>query len=304
MYITMLIIGIGALVGAWVQDMSKKMNTALVIPEKDIMWNPSSKYCRSSEWEREEIKDKFLLGILCLEETTKGRGCPMDAVVLNNIRWEIDLVKLQEKLHIRENSADLSEIQRLVAEAQLIARPKAFYKSSLVEAKGVNFVVIDGIKFTSHILRVNLEDASMAFPYIVTCGTELEVWSRQFDDIYVSYCVDTIMEIVLYSARQEFEMFLDKEFALKHAVNMYPGSLPDWPIQQQRPLFELLGNVEELIGVQLTDSCLMFPLKTISGIRFPKEGTFESCQLCLKEKCPTRKTPYNEAMRHSFSEHQ
>jgi len=228
----------------------------------------------------------------------------MDTVVLNNIRCEIDLVKLQEKLHLKEGSEELCEILKLAAEAQLIAKPKAVYKRSKIEARGTNFVVIEGIEFISHILRVNLEDTSLVFPYVVTCGTELEVWSKQFDDIYVSYCVDAIKDMVLSSARQEFETFLDREFDLGHAVNMYPGSLPDWPIQQQKPLFELLGNVEELSGAQLTDSYLMFPLKTISGIRFPKEGTFESCQLCLKEKCHNRKTPYNEALHHSFSEHQ
>ena len=225
----------------------------------------------------------------------------MNTVVLKNIRCEIDLVKLQEKLHIKENSVYLSEIHKIAAEAQLIARPKAIYKNSSIEAKGDNFVVIDGIKFTSHILRVNLEGTSMAIPYVVTCGTELEVWSKQFDDIFVSYCADTIMEMVLYSARQEFETFLDQEFDLGHAVNMYPGSLTDWPIQEQKLLFELLGNVEKLIGVQLTNSYLMLPFKTVSGIRFSKEGTFESCQLCPREKCPNRKTPYNEEMHHSFN---
>lgn len=223
----------------------------------------------------------------------------MDTVVLN-IESKIDLLILQEKLHIQENSDYLSEILELVAEAELIARPKVIYKSSLVEEKGDNFVVIDGIKFTSRILRVNLEETSKVFPYIVTCGTELEVWSKQFDDYFVSYCVDTIKEMVLKHARQEFEAFLDQEFGLGHASNMNPGSLPDWPITEQKPLFDLLGNVEELIGVQLTSSYLLLPVKTVSGIRFPKESTFESCQLCPRENCPSRKTLYNEEMRQQF----
>ena len=225
----------------------------------------------------------------------------MDTVVLNNIQCELDLVKLQEKLHIKKNSSYLSEILEMAAEAQLIAKPKVIFKRSFVEAKGDNFVVIDGIKFTSRILRVNLDDSSMVFPYIVTCGTELEVWSKRFkDDYFQSYCVDTIKEMVLKNARQEFEAFLDREFSLGHASNMYPGSLQDWPITEQKPLFDLLGNVEELIGVQLTNSYLLLPIKTVSGIRFPKESTFESCQLCPRENCPSRKASYNEEMRQQF----
>lgn len=223
----------------------------------------------------------------------------MDTVVLN-ILCKIDVVKLQEKLHIKENSEYLSEILELAAEAELIARPKVIYKSSLVEEKGDNFVVIDGIKFNSRILRINLEETSKVFPFIVTCGTELEVWSKQFDDYFVSYCVDTIKEMVLKHARQEFEALLDQEFGIGHASNMYPGSLPDWPITEQKPLFDLLGDVEELIGVQLTSSYLLLPIKTVSGIRFPKESSFESCQLCPQENCPNRKALYNEEMRQQF----
>ena len=224
----------------------------------------------------------------------------MDAVVLDNIRCKLDLAKLQEKLHLAENSAELSEILDLAAEAELIARPKVMFKKSLVEVKGDDFVVIDGIKFTSHILRVNLEDASMVFPYIVTCGTELEVWSKQFDDFFISYCVDMIKEMVLNFARQEFVSFLEQEFGLGHAANMNPGSLPDWPITEQKPLFELLGNVEESIGVQLTNSYLLLPVKTVSGIRFPKESTFENCQLCPRDNCPNRRAPYSEEMSQQF----
>ena len=61
---------------------------------------------------------------------------------------------------------------------------------------------------------------------------------------------------------------------------MNPGSLADWPLREQRPLFGLLGNVRAAIGVTLTPSLLMTPTKSVSGILFPSEETFASCQLC------------------------
>jgi hypothetical protein len=73
---------------------------------------------------------------------------------------------------------------------------------------------------------------------------------------------------------------------------MSPGSLADWPIQEQRPLFKILGNTEKMIGVHLTESLLMVPTKSVSGIRFPTEESFESCQLCPREECPNRRAPY------------
>ncbi|HWR42675.1 vitamin B12 dependent-methionine synthase activation domain-containing protein [Sporomusa sp.] len=216
----------------------------------------------------------------------------MNTVVLNNFPCEIDFDVLLNKLHIKKESSYSAELEMMATEAQLLARPKIVYKDATIEVKGDNFVVIDGIKLTSRVLRGNMEEALKAFPFVVTCGTELEAWSKQYEDYFANFCADTIKEMVLRSAIQTFEAHLDKEFELAHAANMNPGSLADWPITEQIHIFNLLGNVEELIGVQLTDSYLMLPIKSVSGIRFPKEGTFENCQLCPRENCPSRKAPY------------
>jgi hypothetical protein len=220
----------------------------------------------------------------------------MDAVVLAAMPGRIDIEELGRKLHIAEGSDYAVRIEALVAEAQLLAKPKAIYKMSCIEAKGDQFVVIDGIKFTSHILRVNMEEALQAVPFVVTCGAELENWANKIEDYLERFYADAIMEMVLRAAQRAFELQVDQQYGLGHAVNMNPGSLTDWPIKEQIPLFELLGNVQDLIGVRLLDSFLMAPLKTLSGIRFPKEGTFESCQLCTRGKCPGRKAAYDQGL--------
>ncbi len=220
----------------------------------------------------------------------------MNAVALTDISCQIDVETLLEKLRIKQDSAYLAKIQDMVAEAQPLAKPKAVYKETYVDLKGDNFVVIDGIRFTSHVLRVNMEETFRAFPFVVTCGTELEDWSGQFEDYFDSFCADAIKEMFLRSACHELEVHLDQQYGLGHAVNMNPGSLADWPIKDQKPLFELLGNVGDLIGVRLLASFLMFPVKTVSGIRFSSESNFENCQLCSRENCPGRKAPYDQGL--------
>ncbi len=74
------------------------------------------------------------------------------------------------------------------------------------------------------------------------------------------------------------------------------GAGDDWPITQQKELFSLFGGrekVEELIGVRLTDSFLMVPIKSVSGIFFPTEIRFESCQICPREQCIGRRAAYD-----------
>ena len=47
------------------------------------------------------------------------------------------------------------------------------------------------------------------------------------------------------------------------------------------------------IGVKLTESYLMEPNKSVSGIRFPTEERFESCMLCPRQDCPGRRSAYD-----------
>ena len=89
---------------------------------------------------------------------------------------------------------------------------------------------------------------------------------------------------------------MDQRYRLGNASTMSPGRLADWPMAEQRNLFALLGDTEEAIGVRLTDSLLMVPTKSVSGIRFPTQESFESCQLCPRERCPGRLAPYDEAL--------
>jgi hypothetical protein len=83
-------------------------------------------------------------------------------------------------------------------------------------------------------------------------------------------------------------------YQLGQVSRMSPGSLLDWPIQEQRPLFAILGNTRELIGVHLTEGLMMVPTKSVSGIFFPTEINFVSCQLCPREGCPGRKATHDK----------
>ena len=42
----------------------------------------------------------------------------------------------------------------------------------------------------------------------------------------------------------------------------------------------------------LTDSYLMLPTKSVSGVYFETEKSFNSCQLCTREMCPSRRAAY------------
>lgn len=225
--------------------------------------------------------------------------------ILDPIPYQADTAAMLKHLRIKAGSAAEREFLRLLDEASKTARPRAVYRAAYITGRGEDWVEIDGQHFTSRVLRVNLENAYRVFPYLVTCGPELQSWANQYDDMLLKYWAEAIKESALRCAMPVLLEDLHARFHPGHTASMNPGSLTDWPIQEQRVLFDLLGPAAGAIGVCLTDSMLMVPTKSVSGIHFPTEADFESCQLCPRADCPGRRAPYDKdlfAERYSLPE--
>jgi hypothetical protein len=219
-----------------------------------------------------------------------------ERVILDPLAFQVELETLQQALHVRPDSEAEADLHHMVEAAQSLARPKAIYKLAFIDAKEDQAVVLDGIRFTSRVLRVNLDTAQRVFAYVATSGRELETWADAQKDSLARFWADSINQAVLGAALKSFREYLTAQFAVSQLSAMNPGSLADWPLREQRPLFGLLGDVHAAIGVTLTPSLLMTPTKSVSGILFPSEETFASCQLCPREACPNRRAAYDPAL--------
>jgi hypothetical protein len=220
----------------------------------------------------------------------------METIVLDRIRYRADIGALAKRLRVAEESADYDELVALAREAESVARPRAMYGVGYIQERGDDHVIIDGTQFTSRILRVNLEQAHRAFLYVATCGTEVEAWAHALTDLLQRYWADAIQEAVLRIAIRALHDDLEERFRPGETSAMAPGSLGEWPLSEQRALFSALGDVRGTIGVALSDSLLMIPAKSVSGIRFPTTESFESCQLCPRANCPGRRAPYDRSL--------
>ena len=216
--------------------------------------------------------------------------------IVEDLAPEIPVALVQQKLRIAEpkTAEDLIEI------AQPLIDARAVYKAAYIDEKGNDAVHIEGRRFKSHVLRKQLEDVGRVFPFVLTIGEALEKRADNSEDILEQYYLDEIGNIALRQARSGFEERLRRVFAHQKIACMAPGSLKDWPIQEQKPLFDLLGNATAAIGVELTPSYLMLPRKSLSGIYFPTERSFFSCQLCPRERCDSRKARYSEKLAREY----
>lgn len=218
--------------------------------------------------------------------------------VLDSVPFDLKLEALLARIHVSPGSDESGEFATLLAQARQVARPKALYKECYIQAKGPDTVTLDGITFTSRTLRANLEEPQRVFAYVATCGREIDQIPLPDDAFLERYWLDAIKTDLLMAARSFLNAHLDRAYALGKTATMNPGSgdAAVWPIEQQRPLFQLLGNVEQLIGVTLTNSLLMLPNKSISGIRFSTGQDFRTCQLCHRDDCPSRSAPFDPAL--------
>jgi len=220
----------------------------------------------------------------------------MNLTILDAIPFQLDRAALLKRLRIKDDSPYLADVQRLADEAQAIARPKAFYKVAFIDARDDNHVVVDGVKLTSRVLCVNLEPVHRVFPYVATCGVELDAWAHAQEDMLYQYWADVIKEMAVGKAMQTLFEQMTEHYGLGKMAVMSPGSLADWPLPQQRPLFAILGDVRDAIGVELSDSCLMIPNKSVSGLRFATADDYANCQLCPRDPCPNRRAPYDDTL--------
>ncbi len=216
----------------------------------------------------------------------------VEYILLDSIEFRPDVACLLDRLRVPAGSRYEEQLSGLAGEAQGVARPKALCRIAYIEAKGDDHVIVDGHTLTSRVLRVNLEKAQRVFAYVATCGVELEEWSRSIGDVLRRYWADTIKEMALRAAVRALNEELEDRFRPGRTSSMSPGSLEDWPLEEQAVLFSILGNPEGAIGVRLSESLVMVPTKSVSGIRFPTEESFESCQLCPREGCPGRRAAY------------
>ena len=225
----------------------------------------------------------------------------METIILDNFPYKPNLEQFTGPFKIKAGTQRAYELDELLAQAKLLARPKAIYKIAQVEIVNDEIVCLDGKPFESRVLCINIGEAHRAFPFVITCGIELHEWKKSFDNFFARYMADYITSIALEMSMDTFFNRLKNKYGLGKTATMNPGSLEDWPLQAQIPLFNVLGDPCKAIGVQLTDSLLMVPRHSVSGILFETETDFVNCRLCPRKTCSNRRAPFDEELRSKYT---
>lgn len=185
------------------------------------------------------------------------------------------------------------KIDKLRTAGLEIARPVSLYipvQPELADGE----VLIGGERFREPFVYEMLSGSQTVVPYVATCGTEIDEWSKQFRDPFEHFAVSKLKELCLFRMLDELMNFVKESYfdKTKNISAINPGSIREWPLTGQVPLFAVLGSEARDIGVSLSDALWMTPHKSVSGIMFQSDSTYENCQLCPRLDCPNRRADY------------
>lgn len=217
-----------------------------------------------------------------------------DPRVLDAIPFSIDRDAFRRAVRMDAYPELEPELERYIERAEAVARPCAVVRVAYIGDRNGSSVEFGGEWFESDILAENLSGIHRVFAYVASCGAELYSLDISDLDPFASFWHDTFKTRAVRTAATFVCDFVRKEYGIPRISSMNPGSgdADVWPIQQQEPLFRVVGDTERLVGVTLTESHLMIPDKSVSGVFFPSEKSYVNCQSCTREICPDRRAPY------------
>lgn len=131
--------------------------------------------------------------------------------------------------------------------------------------------------------------------FAATIGHDLEHWSKQemkAGNSLEGYIIDLVGSELAENTVDHLHLKLQLLAESKGygITNRYSPGYCNWPVSDQHNLFKLFG--ESNCGIELSESSLMLPVKSVSGIMGVGKGLKRAdykCRFCDDNKCILRK---------------
>lgn len=183
------------------------------------------------------------------------------------------------------DEATLRETQAIVDDVRRWLRPQYcfFVMSDLPDVE------------IGQIIEKQLHGSEAYVVFICTCGQEYEAYQQQLkadNDMVRVFIADSLGSVIAEKCADEMEKNVQASIEKLgwHHTNRFSPGYCGWHVSQQQKLFPLFEG--ETCGVRLTESSLMLPIKSVSGIIGVGKEVRRldyTCGLCQFEKCYKRK---------------
>ncbi len=188
--------------------------------------------------------------------------------------------------------------EEMLQEIKEIIQPAAVWQRfPIKELKHERVVLANGLKLGGGPVVTVVGGAEELVVAVCTIGPEADrriARQQQAKDLFRALLLDELASWAIDMVRQELCRWLEEDLqrqGLRASAPLSPGESV-WSVKDQRIIFDLLDTGP--IGVSLSDSMIMYPLKSLSLIlgtgRQPMgvEGA-SNCDFCsLKDRCNYR----------------
>ena len=207
------------------------------------------------------------------------------------LRYEdlgISLSEIYEQMGYEQavpDEATVKETDMIIAEAKGFLRPRF---SFFVQRELPDFAI-------GKIIERQLKGAEAYAFFICTAGVEYEAFQERLKkegDMVRVFIADALGSVIAEKAADQMELSLQENIDKLgwHHTNRFSPGYCGWHVSQQQLLFPLFKG--ETCGVKLTESSLMLPIKSVSGIigLGPNVRHLDyTCGLCDFKQCYKRK---------------
>lgn len=193
------------------------------------------------------------------------------------------------------DSEILAMLDEVLAKTQRICKPRLIYRICNGEVISPLYIKIGGVNFRpGKIITDSLSGAELFCLFVVTVGREFEEFRHSYKetgDTVREFIADSVGSVLAEACVAKLDRLLDCDLNIPHTLPYSPGYC-GWKITEQHLLFGMLPN--QPCGVELTESSLMYPIKSISGV-FGIGSRVErkpyGCAICRNTSCYKRRIP-------------
>lgn len=212
---------------------------------------------------------------------------------------EINLNEIYLNLGFGGNSPDETSVEMVATmldELKVICKPE------------VGYLIAEGYLPDEHLLCINnstirvgktitgyLQDCSHFAAFVVTAGKSFDLYCAHLKtegDLFAGFFAYSIGTEIAEAAVRYVSRLIERQ-ASDHDMRFthsYSPGYCSWHVREQQQLFSILPD--QPCGIQLTESHLMYPEKSVSGIiGLGREATLKghACEICGMTQCFKRK---------------
>lgn len=214
----------------------------------------------------------------------------MDIITLQDIKMDWQPESIADENRIKPGTRFRENFIRLLYTAEKVMQPRAVIRWVKVDGISGAATTIDKTVFQSKVMANKLKNAERVFISAMTAGNEVK-YALDDKDATVA---NIIQNTILYKLHAYVTEYIHGNFHYEGLGFFSPGSLPDWPINNNKAVFSLLGSAEETLGITLNSYGYMDPPHSLSGIFFANNEGYQNCSLCKIYDCLSRRAPFDK----------